>query len=138
MISDKGPATPLSALEKAEFLHQFSEQFFYLMKWYPMRMEQNFDLYDVVWWVRLQAESMKQLNCQDFYQHVNNIQYLFSRVHSKVSRKYQLITCHSPIQISVQMVSKMSPCLPVHQNGDAQGASKARLDGPRQAALAAP
>ncbi|KAJ2916262.1 hypothetical protein MD484_g4175, partial [Candolleomyces efflorescens] len=45
---DKGPATPLSEPEMASFLHQFFE-LDYLP--HPDCLEENFELYDVAWWI---------------------------------------------------------------------------------------
>jgi hypothetical protein len=84
MIADKGPATPLSALEKGDFLHQFLE-----MRVLPISgllKEQNLEMYDVAWWVRSQDESTKHSNCKDPDRHAANVRVLFSDIHSGVSR----------------------------------------------------
>jgi hypothetical protein len=84
MIADKGPATPLSALEKGDFLHQFLEMFVYdrLL----LLMEQNFEMYDIAWWVHSQDESIEHPSCEEPNHHVNRIHNLFSNIHSRVSR----------------------------------------------------
>jgi aspartate carbamoyltransferase catalytic subunit len=89
MIADKGPATPLSQLEREKFLDQFMEQVLCLMVWGPLfiSMEQKIGSYDVAWWVRSQDESFKHPNCQVRGQHVFNVESLFSTVHTKASRK---------------------------------------------------
>jgi hypothetical protein len=84
MIADKGPATPLSALEKGDFLHQFLEMPVY--PWLGLSMEQNLEMYDVAWWVRSQDESIKHSNCEDPTSHAYRVQGLFSYIHSWVSR----------------------------------------------------
>jgi hypothetical protein len=88
MIPDKGPAMPLSQLEREIFLHQFMEHFLPLMKWSPFfpDLEQTFDSYDVAWWVRSQDESFKHPNCLNPVQHDANVNHLFSRVHKMASR----------------------------------------------------
>jgi hypothetical protein len=88
MIADKGPATPLSQIEKENFLHRFMEQFRCLMRGgLFIGMEQEFDSYDVAWWVRSQHEFSKHPNCQFQSQHVKNVGYLFLAVHTMASRK---------------------------------------------------
>jgi hypothetical protein len=85
MIADKGPATPLSALEKDDFLHQFLEMPVSLRL--RVLMEQNFEMYDVAWWVRSQDEVIKHPNCENPNHHAYRVQGLFSYIHSGVSRK---------------------------------------------------
>jgi hypothetical protein len=89
VVADKGPATPLSQLERENFLDQFMEQFQRLMQWGPLfiGMEQKFGSYDVAWWVRSQDEFLKHPNCLSPIQHAVNVIYLFSTVHKMASRK---------------------------------------------------
>ncbi|KAJ2916263.1 hypothetical protein MD484_g4172, partial [Candolleomyces efflorescens] len=53
---DKGPATPLSERETEIFLHQFFELH---ISHSPRRFGENFELYDVAWWVRSQDTSLE-------------------------------------------------------------------------------
>jgi hypothetical protein len=85
MIADQGPATPLSALEKDDFLHQFLEMYLLSIS-DKLSREQNLEMYDVVWWVRSQDESTKHSNCEDPNHHAFRVQNLFSIAHSSVSR----------------------------------------------------
>jgi hypothetical protein len=84
MIADKGPATPLAALERGVFIHQFLEMF--SDYWFSLLIEQNFEMYDVAWWVRSQEESIEHPNCEKPNRHVNRIHNLFSDIHLRVSR----------------------------------------------------
>ena len=88
LFADKGPATPLSELEKENFLDQFMEHFLPLTEWGPLfiGMEQNFDSYDVAWWVRSQDAFTKHSDCEDCAPHVRNVRWLFFNAHSSVSR----------------------------------------------------
>jgi hypothetical protein len=84
MIADKGPATPLSALEKGDFLRQFLEMPVSLTL--DLLTEQNFEMYDIAWWARSQDESTKHSNCEDPDRHTYRVRFLFSSIHWKVSR----------------------------------------------------
>ncbi|KAJ2916271.1 hypothetical protein MD484_g4157, partial [Candolleomyces efflorescens] len=81
---DKGPATPLDPLKKEEFLHWFMERFGPLTYWSPLftGLEQDFDSYDVGWWVRSQDVFSKQRMCGDPSQHTCNVDYLFCIIHT--------------------------------------------------------
>ena len=106
------------------FFHQYSE--LYVLS-FPR--EGDLESYDIGWWVRCQDESRKHPSCRLTLRHSTAVSGLFSGTHSRVSGWLHSITRLSliPSLLLVQVVSKMSSCLPVHQNGDAQGASRPRL-----------
>jgi hypothetical protein len=85
MITDQGPATPLSALEKGDFLHQFLEMHLHFIT-NKLSREQNLEMYDIAWWVRSQDESTKHSNCENPNRHAHCVQDLFSDIHLGVSR----------------------------------------------------
>ncbi|KAJ2919980.1 hypothetical protein MD484_g504, partial [Candolleomyces efflorescens] len=137
MIADKGPATPLSQPDREGFLHLFLEEFQYLMGWFPLHLEKNFELCDVAWWVRLQDKAIKDPNCEDSHQHKRNIQYLFQSAHRHVRNNNIWFESVYSSAFLVQMVPAMSAYLQVHQDWGAQGATKARVGDPKHAGLAA-
>jgi hypothetical protein len=79
MITDKGPATPLSAHERGNFMDRFLH-----LRSFPvtqlLSMEQNLGWYDIAWWVRSQSERAEGSNA------LNNLQMVFLSVHQLVSR----------------------------------------------------
>ncbi|KAJ2913644.1 hypothetical protein MD484_g6790, partial [Candolleomyces efflorescens] len=79
MIADKGPATQLSEREKGVFLRQF---FKLSVLPDPELFGENFELYDVAWWVRSQDELRRHSSCEDSNHYVRCVRELFSGIHS--------------------------------------------------------
>ena len=52
----------------------------------PELFGENFELYDVAWWVRSQDELRRHSSCEDSNHHVRCVRELFSGIHSSVSR----------------------------------------------------